>query len=171
MIKIRHLEQTDCDKLQDFFLHIPEEDRFFLRDDVTNPKVICQWTENIDHSRALPLVAIEGERIIGEGAVVRRQGKARSHVAEIRLAVVPIWRNRGVGTEIIRSLCEVASQAGFDAVLFELIEFGQSEAILAAEEMGFVRVGRLDGGARDRDGHLHDLITLAIPLGQYWAQY
>ncbi len=72
---------------------------------------------------------------------------------------------------MIRSLCEIASNAGFDAVLFELVEQGEGEAVKAAEEMGFVRVGRLEGGARDPDGHLHDLVTLAMPLGKYWSQF
>jgi L-amino acid N-acyltransferase YncA len=170
LIKIRHLESSDYDALLDFFMHIPDEERYFLRDDVTSPQLVRDWTENIDHSRAIPIIATADGRIIAEGAVVRRKGAARSHVAEIRLAVVPIWRNRGVGTEMIRSLCEVASHAGFDAVLYELVEYGQADAIKAAEEMGFVHVGRLEGGASDREGNLHDMVTLAMPLSEYWAQ-
>lgn len=170
-ITVRALCSGDEDALLAFFLHIPEDERFFLRDDVTSPDVIRQWTKNLDHDRAIPLVATEGRSIIGEGAIVRRQGPARNHVAEIRLSVAPSWRNQGVGTEMIRSLCEVADEAGFDAVLFELVEDSQAEAIKTAEEMGFVSVGRLEGGARDRDGHLHDLVTLAMPLGKYWSQF
>jgi len=170
-ITIRALDPRDEDALFDFFLHIPEDDRYFLRDDVCSPDVIRGWTANLDHDRAIPLVATDAHRIIGEGAVVRRKGAARNHVAEIRLAVAPTWRNRGVGTELIRSLCDVASKAGWDAVLFELVEDGEGGAVQAAEEMGFVRVGRLEGGACDRDGHLHDLVTLAMPLAKYWSQF
>ena len=170
-ITIRALEERDEDDLLDFFLHIPEDDRFFLRDDVSSPDVIREWTRNLDHSRAIPLVATDDQRIVGEGALLRRQRAARNHVAEIRLAVAPTWRNRGVGTELIRSLCEVASNAGFDAVLFELVEDSEGEAVQAAEGMGFVHIGRLEGGARDREGHLHDLVTLAMPLGGYWSQF
>jgi L-amino acid N-acyltransferase YncA len=167
-ITIRALGSGDEDALIDFFLHIPEEDRYFLRDDVTSEEVVKKWTRDLDRGRAIPLVATDANRIIGEGAVVRRQGRARNHVAEIRVAVVPTYRNRGVGTELIRSLCEVASDAGFDAVLFELVEDGEAGAVQAAEELGFVRVGRLEGGARDQDGQLHDLVTLAMPLGKHF---
>jgi GNAT superfamily N-acetyltransferase len=169
-ITLRALGRGDEEALFDFFLHIPEDDRFFLRDDVSSPDVIREWVTNLDHDRAIPLVATDGHRIVGEGAVVRRRGAARNHVAEIRLAVAPAWRNRGVGTELIRSLCEVAAKAGFSAVLFELVEDGEAGAIQAVEEMGFVRIGRLEGGARDRDGQLHDLVTLALPLGKSWSQ-
>jgi L-amino acid N-acyltransferase YncA len=92
-------------------------------------------------------------------------------VAEIRLTVALSWRHQGVGMELIRSLCEIASNAGFSAVLFELVEDGEAEAVKAAEEMGFVRVGRLEGGARDREGNLHDLVTLALPLGKYGSPF
>jgi L-amino acid N-acyltransferase YncA len=170
-ISIRHLQPDDRAALEDFFLHIPEDDRFFLRDDVASPGVVRGWIENMDHSRAIPLVATKGEQIVGEGAVISRKGPARSHVAEIRLVVAPTWRQQGVGTELIRSLCEAASHAGFSAVLFEVAEYGQREAIEAAEEMGFIQIGRLEGGACDRDGHLHDLVTLAMPLVGYWAQF
>jgi len=170
-ITIRALTTQDEDALYDFFLHIPEDDRHFLRDDVTSPDVVREWTKNLDHDRAIPLVATDSHRIIGEGAVVRRKGAARDHVAEIRLAVAPTWRNRGVGTELIRSLCDVAGKAGWNAVLLELVEDGEGGAVQAAEEMGFVRVGRLEGGACDRDGHLHDLVTLAIPLGRQCSQF
>jgi hypothetical protein len=39
--------------------------------------------------------------------------------------------------------------------------------------MGFVRAGTIEGGARDVDGHLHDIVLLAMPLGKYyeWSKY
>jgi hypothetical protein len=39
--------------------------------------------------------------------------------------------------------------------------------------MGFVRVGRVEGGARDQQGHLHDIVLLSMPLGRYyeWSKY
>ncbi len=169
-ITIRALAAGDESKLEDFFLHIPENERYFLRDDVTSPEVIRRWTKNLDSGRAIPLVATNDSQIIGEGAVVRRQGPARNHVTEIRLTVAPTWRHQGVGTEMIRSLCELASRAGFAAVLFELVEDCEGDAVQAVEEMGFVRVGRLEGGARDAEGKLYDLVTLAMPLGRYGSR-
>jgi GNAT superfamily N-acetyltransferase len=170
-ITIKPLEREDESALLEFFLQIPEGDRFFLKDDVTSPGIIRDWTQNLDYDRAVPLVATNDGRIISEGAVVKRRGGARGHVGEIRLTVGPSWRNRGVGTEMIRALCEVASDADLDAVLFELVEDGEGPAFEAATAMGFIPIGRLEGGARDRDGHLHDLVTLAMPLGKYWSLF
>lgn len=172
-VTVQPLESGDADLLLDFFLTIPEEDRFFLKDDVTSPSLIQEWTRQLNFNRALPLVALNNGLIIAEGVLVRRRGTARSHIAELRITVTPAWRNRGLGSALIRELCDIAADAELDAVLLEVVEDCESAAVEATEAMGFVRVGRIEGGARDQQGHLHDILLLAMPLGKYyeWSKY
>jgi putative acetyltransferase len=173
MLKVRALEPGDADALLDFFLGVPEEDRFFLKDDVTSPALIREWTQNLNYDRALPLLALDDGQIIAEAVLVRRRGNARSHIGEIRVTVAPGWRNKGLGTALIRELCDIANDAELDKVLFEVVEGCEGNAREAAEAMGFVRVGQIEGGARDQEGHLHDVVLLAMPLGKYyeWSKY
>lgn len=172
-VTVRPLEPGDADPLLDFFLTIPEGDRFFLKDDVTSPELIEEWTQHLNFNRALPLVALDNGRIIAEGVLVRRRGNARSHIAEVRITVSPSWRNRGIGSALMRELCDIAADAELDAALLEVVEDCESAAVEATEAMGFVRVGRIEGGARDQQGHLHDIVLLAMPLGKYyeWSKY
>jgi L-amino acid N-acyltransferase YncA len=173
-VLVRPLEREDERTLLDFFLRLPEEDRFFLKDDVTSPAVIRGWVEHLNYDRALPLVACGDDgRIVAEAVLVRRRGNARSHVGEVRVTVDPEWRNRGLGTALIRELCDIANDAELDAVLLELVEGCEHSALEAAEAIGFVRAGRIEGGARDQQGRLHDLVTLSMPLGKYyeWSKY
>jgi L-amino acid N-acyltransferase YncA len=172
-VSVRTLESGDADALLKFFLGIPEGDRFFLKDNVTSPALIHEWTQRLNYDRALPLVAIDNGGIIAEGVLVRRRGDARSHIAEIRVTVAPAWRNRGLGSAMIRELCEVAWDAELDSVLLEVVEGCETAAIEAAQAMGFVLAGRIEGGARDQHGHLHDILLLAMPLGKYyeWSKY
>jgi GNAT superfamily N-acetyltransferase len=167
------LKPGDADSLLEFFLGIPDEDRYYLKDDVTSRDLIQQWTQHMDFYRALPLVALDSDQIIAEGVLVRRRGNARSHIAEIRVTVTPEWRNRGLGSALIRELCDIAWDAELDAVLLEVVEGCESAAIEATNAMGFVQVGRIEGGARDQAGHLHDIVLLAMPLGKYyeWSKY
>jgi L-amino acid N-acyltransferase YncA len=173
VVTVRTLESGDTDHLLDFFLTIPEEDRFFLKDDVTSPALVQGWTQHLNFNRALPLVALDDGRIIAEGVLVRRRGNARSHIAEIRITVTPDWRNRGLGSALMRELCDIAADAELDAVILEVVEDCETAAVEATEAMGFVRVGRIEGGARDQQGHLHDIVLLAMPLGKYyeWSKY
>ena len=172
-LTVRPLESGDADRLLDFFLTIPEDERFFLKDDVTSPELVREWTQHLNFDRALPLVALDDGRIVAEGVLVRRRGNARSHVGEVRVTVSPSWRDKGIGTAIIRELCDIANDAELDRVLFEVVADCEANAKEAAEAMGFVHAGTIAGGARDIDGHLHDIVLLAMPLGKYyeWSKY
>lgn len=172
-VTVRPLEPGDADSLLDFFLSLPEEDRFFLKDDVTSPAVIREWTQHLNFDRALPLVALDNGRIVAEGVLVRRRGNARSHIAEMRITVTPDFRNRGLGSAMMRELCDIAAGAELDAVLLEVVEDCESAAVEAAGAIGFVHLGRIEGGAHDQQGHLHDIVLLAMPLHKYyeWSKY
>jgi len=173
MVTIRPLEPGDEQPLLDFFRGIPDEERFYLKDDVTSSALIHEWVHNVDYRRALPLVALDGGRIVAEAVLVRRRGKARSHVADVRIVVAPECRNRGLGTLMIRELCDIADDEELDKVLIELVAEKEPEALEAAERMGFLRAGVIEGGARDYDGSAHDIITLVMPLGKWyrWSKY
>jgi L-amino acid N-acyltransferase YncA len=172
-VTIRALQTDDEGRLLDFFLGISDEERYFLKDDVTSPAVLRNWTEHLDYDRALPIVALDGERFVAEAVLVRKRGNARSHIGEVRVTVAPAWRDRGLGTALMRELCDVADDAELDKVLFEVVADCETPALQAAEAMGFVRVGAIEGGARDQRGHLHDVLILAMPLGKYyrWSKY
>ena len=55
---IRPMVPEDKDALRDFFRSIPPEDRFSLKDDVTDPTIIARWAQTLDYSRVLPLHAL-----------------------------------------------------------------------------------------------------------------
>src|SRR3990172_6735340 len=116
-LTVRPLEKGDEQALLEFFLGMPEEDRFFLKDDVTSPQVIQGWVDNLDYERALPLAAFEGQSIIAEGGLVRCRGNDERQIGDIRIAVAPKYRNRGLGTLLIRELCDIADDAGVEKIL------------------------------------------------------
>lgn len=172
-VTVRPLSRNDKDALLAFFLGVPESDRFYLKDDVTSPEVIQAWVSKLDYDRALPLVAVDGGQVVAEAVLIRRRGNARSHIGEVRVTVSPQWRERGLGTLLMRELCDIANDAEMDRVMFEVVADVEQQALQAAEAMGFVRVGVLAGGARDQQGRLHDVVLLSMPLGKYyeWSKY
>lgn len=169
-LTVRPLEDGDAELLLRYFLELPEEDRYFLKDEVTSPALIERWTSEINYDRALPLIALEDGRIVAEAVLVRRRGNARSHIGEVRVTVLPEFRSRGLGTALIRHLCDIADDCGLERVMFEIVADKEMEALKAAEWMGFLRIGTIEGGARDQQGHAHDIILLTMPLGK-WYQW
>jgi L-amino acid N-acyltransferase YncA len=172
-ITVRPLERADADALREFFLGIPEEERFFLKDDVTSEEVIRSWVDGLDFRRALPLVAVVDGRFVAEAVLVRRRGNARAYLGEVRVTVSPEFRNRGLGTALIRELCDIADDEELDKVIFEIVEDMEKDAVKATEWLGFIRVGTIEGGARDQAGHPHNIVIMVMPLGKWyqWTKY
>ncbi len=129
VVTIRALQADDESRLLDFFLGISDEERYFLKDDVTSPAVIRTWTGHLDYDRALPIVALDGDHIVAEAVLVRKRGNARSHIGEVRVTVAPGWRERGLGTSLMRELCDIADDAELDKVLFEVVADCEAPAL------------------------------------------
>ena len=172
-ILVKAMEAGDEQALLEFFLRVPEEERFFLKEDVTAPAVVQRWVRERDFRRALALLALDGSRIVADAVLVRRRGNSRSHVGEIRVVVAPEYRDHGLGTALIRELCDIADDAGLEKVMFELVADKEQEAIRAAEWLGFLRVATIEGGAVDQMGHHHDVVLMAMPLGRWyhWTKF
>ncbi len=163
-ITIRPMLPTDKDALLDFFRRIPEEDRFYLKEDVTSPRVIEQWARNLDYSRALPLLAIMDGRIIADGTLHHRRAGARKHIGEVRVVVDPEYRNRGVGRGLLRKLVEIARDQRLEKLMFEVVADAEEAARHTAQLMGFSSVAVLPGHVKDYCGVSHDLVILELKM-------
>lgn len=159
-ITIRPLIPEDKADLLDFFLRIPEEDRFYLKENVTDPRVIERWAEEVDYARAVPLLAIMDGKIVGDGTLHHRRAGARRHIGEVRVVVDPAYRNRGVGRALLHKLMDLAKDRGVERLLFELVVDAEEAARHTAILLGFVPVAALPGHIKDVDGNLHDLMVM-----------
>lgn len=173
-ITLRLMVREDAEAVLQFFLAIPEAERWYLKEDVTSPRTVQRWAEDIDYRRALPLLAMtDDNRIVADAVLIRRRGGSRSHVAEFRIVVAPDFRNRGLGVTLIRELCDIANDAGIEKIVAEMVLGAEDEAINAAEWLGFYKVATLEAMAKDQEGHDCDLVIMNMPLGRYyeWSKF
>ena len=170
---LKPMTPQDGDALLSFFQRVPGEDRFYLKEDVTDPQVIRRWAQELDYDRALPLLAWANGNVVADGTLHRSRANARRHVGQIRIAVDPEYRARGLGTAILHELAMIANENGLDRLLLEAVAGKEAQAIEAAEHAGFVRVGVLPGHAKDIEGHPLDIVLLEMPLGKWleWWQF
>jgi GNAT superfamily N-acetyltransferase len=168
IVQVRPLDAGDEKSLLEFFLAIPEQDRFQFKHDVTAPTVVADFCRSIDYDRALPLVAVLEGRIVAQGVLIRNRGFFRRKVGELRLVVHPEFRSKGLGSAMIRDLCEIANEVELDRVVFELVVGMQDDAIRAVDGLGFVRSATLVDHVRDPENRPRDLAIYVLPLGKWF---
>jgi RimJ/RimL family protein N-acetyltransferase len=170
-VTVRPLEPEDKVELLWFFERVPEEERHYLKENVTAPEVVYRWTEDIDFDRVIPIVAVANGEIVADATLHRTRIEGRRHVGELRIIVDPALREAGLGSRLMRELMDIGQEIGLYSATMELVADRELPAILAAESVGFKRVARLSERVRDFWGNYQDLIILDLPLKdrlQWW---
>ncbi len=157
MVEFRDLGHEDAAALLAFFRRIPERDRTFFKEDVSDEATVHEW---VDAPSGHRLVAVEDGTIIGYAAVVPGLHWS-SHVAELRVVVDPDQRRRGIGHELARQGVAQAVDMGMIKVIVEVVAEHRS-AISLFESLGFEPEAVLRRHIRDREGELHDLMMLSF---------
>jgi len=165
-IDIRPMLPSDGAALQQFFQRISEQDRYYLRDDVSDPEVVANWAENLNYNRVIPLLALHDKRIVGEGTLHRRHAAARRHVGEVRITIDPQYRDKAIGRGLLHKLVEVAKERDLESVLFEIAADAEEPARQAAAVIGFVPVAQIPDQVRDADGTAHDSLIMSLNVRQ-----
>jgi L-amino acid N-acyltransferase YncA len=156
------LAPEHCDALLRFFRDLPEGDRTFIKEDVTDPETVRAWT-----SGANRWVAVDGDEIRGYVAVLPLSGWS-DHVGEVRLVVAPGARGSGLGRDLARHALVAGVEAGLSKLVVEIVaEQGAALALFSA--LGFSGEALLRDHIRDRDGQLRDLMVLAHHVGETWS--
>ena len=158
-----------CEALLRFFRELPEGDRTFIKEDVTDPSTVRAWTAGED--RAQRWVALDGDPpdadVRGYVAVLRLPGWS-DHVGELRLVVAPAARGSGLGRQLARHALVRAVDAGMTKLVVEVVA-EQGAALALFTELGFSGEALLRDQIRDRDGRLRDLMVLAHHVGETWS--
>ena len=165
---LRPLVREDGTALAKFFARLPADERIMLKDDVTNSAVIANWCANIDADRVLPILALDGDRIVGDATLHRDRGGWSRHVARIRVTVDPEYRRLGLARAMVRELLDLAERLGVALVDAEVLS-AQRGAVRLFEDLGFIAVATLPHHALDLTAQPHDIVVLSktlIPVEQ-----
>ena len=168
-ITLRLMVEEDEDRLLEFFRAVPDEDRIFLADDVTNRAVIRKWVQELNYDKVLPVLAEKDGKIIADVTLkTYRMGWMR-HIGEVRCVVALEYRRLGLATLMVDRLIERAVLMGLDKIIFRAMDT-QVSAIKAMESIGFTREARLKDHVTDLRGRPHDLIILTNYVAELWRK-
>lgn len=156
---IRPLRKEDQKALHQYFLRLPEGDRLCLRNDVTDPKVIENWIYDLDYDVVLPLVALEGDKIVANATLTFNPIGWTQHQGEIRITSDPDYRKMGLATILIENLVQIATDLGLEQLTAEMAPT-VDEAYFLFEKLGFQDASVLRDFIKDLQGKHHDLVLM-----------
>jgi RimJ/RimL family protein N-acetyltransferase len=136
-VLLRPLAAKDRDALVALFASLNPEETQYFRSKVSNREVVANWAEKPDYARVFPLVAVVGDRLVGNSTLHLGSGYTR-HVAEIRIFLDRAFRRRGIGSAMIKAQIEIARKLGLHQVIAEVVET-RAQVIHAFERLGFER--------------------------------
>lgn len=168
-VTVRSMRPTDVETSYEFFCGLPEEDRKYLRVDVTRRRMVERRTTELDRSRIERLVVVHDDEIVADGALHLEGHGWGDNIAEIRLIVAHDWQRTGLGTLLARELFHLASQSRVDRVMARLMR-PQTGAHRIMKRLGFSEEFLIPEHVRDQDGTWQDLIVMRCPLEDLWRE-
>ncbi|MBM3333497.1 GNAT family N-acetyltransferase [Candidatus Sumerlaeota bacterium] len=168
-VTLRLMAREDEEKLLEFFRRLPPEDRLFLKDDVTDQKVVHSWAENLDYKRVIPVLALCEDRIIGDATLHRNRHGWSTHVGEIRLVTDPDYRRQRLGRLLAREIFFLALVLKLEKVVAQMME-DQPGAVRVFNAMGFEQEATLKNHVKDLEGKLHNLLIMSQDVVGFWRR-
>lgn len=162
-VTLRPLRRADEKSFHEFFLAVPEQERMFIKHRVTDPAVIRDWCQDIDLGRNLPLLALSGDKIIGDATLHQQLGGWKRHIGRVSVLVHPQHRGRGLARALVHEIVDIARNTGLEKVEAEFI--GEQEAAIHMFAMlGFSNLLRLENYVKDMQAIAHDYVLMGLNL-------
>lgn len=167
-LSVRPTAQGDEAALLAFYRELPQEDRLFLKDDVTTESWAERFIRRIERGEATSLIAELGGTVLAEATLYRATHGWSTHVGEVRVAVARAYRRKGLATALAGLLVKLATDQGADKIIVEVVE-NQVAALRTFEKLGFHKEAVLRDHVKDRSGIRRDLLILANDVSHIWA--
>lgn len=160
---LRPFAQADTDALFDFFARLPEAIRRFAWDRIDDRALVESWGRNLDYAKVLPVLALDGKKVVADATLHRREGGPLRLVGRIKWLIDPAYRGVGLGTTLVNHFISIARAQGLRHLTCMLISDLEADAIGVLSELGFTS-HLVPGYGADPDGTPHDMTLMVLAL-------
>lgn len=161
-VLLRPLTPDDQQALMELFLPVPYDERRYMRHNINDPEVVARWATDIEYDKVFPLIAIIGDRIVGNATLHFGQGPAR-HCAEVRIFLAKDFRRRGLGNKMIQALVDIAKRRSLYLLEVQIVSNLVND-IKALQKAGFTINCTIGDYFMLPDGELRDIVQLLMRL-------
>jgi L-amino acid N-acyltransferase YncA len=162
-VLIRHMRPDDVQASFDFFKLLSHQDRQYLRVDVTKWEFVDARVRQIDPKRVQRLVAVDGDRIVGDAALEIAGHGWGDRIAEIRVIIASEFQRTGLGTALTLELLRLATEHEIDRIVARMM-WPQKGARLMLQSLGFKEEFLVPAMVRDQGGQWQDMIIMRCSL-------
>lgn len=166
-VLIRELSLDDLDRLMNFYQGLPEDDRKYLRVDVTDRAVVSKRIRLIESGKIIRIVAFHEDAIVADGALELSPDEWNRHVGELRVIVDRKFQRRGLGMLLMRELYFLAARKKVEKLVVRMMR-PQEGARKICRRLGFHDETILPDYARDVTGKPQDLVIMTCNMNEFW---
>jgi RimJ/RimL family protein N-acetyltransferase len=168
-IEFRLMSRADEAAVLAFAQKLPTHDLLFLPRNISQPKVLSAWINEIERGAITSLLGVKGDTVVGCGTLVRDPHSWSPHVGEIRMVESPDVRGQGVGRALSQETFALALGVGLEKLSVQMT-VDQQAAVALFESLGFKAEALLHDHVRDVGGKKHDIVVLGHNVAQVRAQ-
>ncbi len=160
---VRPFAERDVEGLHEFFLSLPVDVRRFAWDNIASRAQVQSWGSNLDYGKVLPLLAFDGQKIVADATLHRRERGPLRLVGRIKWLLDPAYRGQGLGTALVNTFVAIAREQGLRHLTCMLISDAEADAVKTLKDLGFIEY-LVPGYGTDPDGNQHDMSKLVLKL-------
>ena len=168
-IVIRPIKEKDIERSFKFFSELPKSDRNYLRVDVSDKKLVAKRIQDLKFKKIKRLIALDGDRIVADGALELEDHGWEEHIGEIRLIVAKDYRRKGLGMIMSSELYNLAAKQGVEELVAKMMK-PQAEAQNIFHRLGFHHDLVMQAFVMDQQHHKQDLIIMRCKLKELWSE-
>jgi RimJ/RimL family protein N-acetyltransferase len=166
-LTIRLLNEDDIEALVLFFKALPEEDRMYLRSDVTKRENIVRRFGSLNIDKVYPVIALDRDQIVAIGSLWRAEYGWMRNLGEIRVVVAQDYQRKGLCTILTREIFFHALTTDLYKIQAEVME-DQVGALNAFERLGFKKETILRKHVTDINGQRVNLVLMSLDIQEMW---
>ncbi len=168
-VLVREMQTGDLERSFAFFQALPEEDRNYLRVDITRREIVAQRIKDITDGRVKRIIALADDKIIADGSLFLEVYGWKRHIGEIRLIISRDYQRRGLGLHLAGELHLLAVKERIEEIIVNFMK-PQVGAMRIFSKLGFHQQCSLPDYVIDMHGKKHDLVVMRCDLQVMWSK-
>lgn len=165
-VLLRPMLKTDRQLVGDFFNRLTPSVLQYVRHDVTDPKVLDRWFEQLNYSKVFPLLALKDGKVVANATLHRVAHGWRKHLGAVRVVVEPEFHNKGLGILMINELVDLSMEFGLEKLMVEF-PLKAHAAFAMFKHVGFSPRAVIEGLMKNRHGQNLDIVIMVMDVAAY----